>query len=253
MPAYKDMPDVSKSEINRCGEYLAELHRMIARDDMDAITAHLEVETYRRATSVVDAFRAAHQRPLSITSVGLRQFYTSQLGRRPVVSQRLKRLPRIIRKLANMERSNLARLEDIGGTRAVVRDLDEQNRLCDHIEKRWGDFIKRRRDYVADPKSTGYRARHFVIERAERRIEIQVRTRLQQRWANTIETVDSRMNLTLKDGVGPQEMLDYFAVSGDMLYYQDANTQPPTELAERHSAVTDAVVEAGYFVRRRRD
>ncbi|GAA4762749.1 RelA/SpoT domain-containing protein [Microbacterium gilvum] len=253
MPTYRDMPNVSKSEINRCGDYLATLYRILDDGDDERLEEHFDRETYLRATGVVDDFRAAHQRPLSITSVGLRQFYQSQLGRYPVVSQRLKRLPRIIRKLSNMGNSNLARLEDVGGTRAVVRDLDEQRRLCDHIERRWGDRIKRHRDYVGDPKATGYRARHFVIEKSERRIEIQVRTRLQQRWANAIEAADSRFNLALKDGRGPQEMLDYFSTSGAMLYFQDADAQPPAELADQHNAATDAVVEAGYFVRRRRD
>ncbi len=204
MPVYKEMPNVSKGEINRCGDYLAKLHRILDDGDDDALDAHFNVKTYNHAVEIVDTFRAAHQKPLSVTSVGLRQFYGTSLKRNPpVVSQRLKRFPRIVRKLANMGDSNLARLEDIGGTRAVVVDFDEQNRLCDHIEKRWRDSIRRRRDYVDEPKSTGYRARHFVIERYDRRIEIQVRTRLQQRWANAIEQADSRHNLSLKDGRGP--------------------------------------------------
>lgn len=254
VPVYKEMPNVSKGEINRCGDYLAELHRILDAADDDRLRAHFDMETYDHAVEIVDTFRAAHQRPLSLTSVGLRQFYVTSLKRQPpVVSQRLKRFPRIVRKLANMGDSNLARLEDIGGTRAVVANFDEQNRLCDHIEKRWKDAIRRRRDYVAEPKPTGYRARHFVVERAGRRIEIQVRTRLQQRWANAIEHVDSRHKLSLKDGRGPQTLLDYFSLSGAMLHYQDSGVAPPEDLIANHSDASDAVVEAGYFVRRRRD
>lgn len=248
------MPKVSKGEINRCGEYLATLHRLFVEDDDEKIDAHFDSDKYVHAVDIVDTFRAAHQKPLSVTSVGLRQFYGTSLKRHPpVVSQRLKRFPRIVRKLANMGDTNLARLEDIGGTRAVVANRDEQDRLCDHIEKRWRESIRRRRDYVADPKPTGYRARHFVIERYERRIEIQVRTRLQQNWANAIEQADSRHNLTLKDGNGPQEMLDYFSLSGAMLHYQDAGLNAPEDLVASQRAAADAVVEAGYFVRRRRN
>lgn len=251
VPQYRDMPPVSKGEINRCGEHLVTLHRLLRDGNFDEWFEARSHPDTARATRIVDDFRAAHQRPLSVTSVGLRQFVGTALGESPVVSQRLKRLPRIIRKLANMEGSNLARLEDIGGTRAVVDSLESQKRLCDHIEKRWESMIKRDRDYVGDPKSSGYRARHYVIERYERRIEIQVRTRSQQQWANAIEQVDSRFNLTIKDGVGPQSMLDYFSAAGAMLYYDEAALPRPDDVIDKFETATEAVITEGYFVRRR--
>lgn len=245
------MPPVSKGEINRCGERLAANHRLLQQGEFREYLTRVNEEDSRAAYRVVDHFRAAHQKPLSVSSVGLRQFVNTALGQPPLVSQRLKRLPRIIRKLANMQNSNLARLEDIGGTRAVVPTLEDQQKLCAHIEQRWEHLIKRDRDYVHQPKTTGYRARHYVVERYGRRIEIQVRTRAQQTWANAIEQADSRFNLTLKDGVGPQSMLDYFSAAGGMLYHDEAGLARPTELIDRFEAATDAVIADGYFVRRR--
>lgn len=251
MPRYREMPAVSKGEINRCGAFLVDMHRARQAGDFARLSELRGQNKWAHATKTVDDFRAAHQKPLSLTSVGLRQFVGTALHEEPVVSQRLKRLPRIIRKLANLDQSDLARLEDIGGTRAVVRTLDDQARLCDHIERRWGHSTKRRRDYVDDPKPSGYRARHIVVERNERRIEIQVRTVNQQRWANMIEEADSRFKMTLKDGVGPQSMLDYFSAAGDMLYFQEAGLVTPSDLRDRYTAAADAVVEEGYFARPR--
>ncbi len=48
-------------------------------------------------------------------------------------------------------------------------------------------------------------------------------------------------------------MLDYFSLSGAMLHYQDAGLIAPDDLVANHGAAADAVVEAGYFVRRRRN
>lgn len=245
------MPPVSKGEINRRGNYLAGLHRLL-RDDVDEFWRVFSKEEYDQAVATVDAYRAAHQKPLSVTSVGVRQFVRTSVGTAPVVSQRLKRLPRIVRKLAIMDNSQLARLEDIGGTRAVVADLDAQRRLCDHIGQVWSSRIVRGpRNYVENPKPTGYRAVHYVVEKYERRIEIQVRTERQQAWANAVENADSRHTLTLKDGTGPTSMLDYFETVGAMLYHADAATTPPSDLKDRLEAARDAVIAEGFYTRRK--
>ncbi|MGM7671461.1 RelA/SpoT domain-containing protein [Microbacterium sp. A93] len=203
-------------------------------------------------TDIVDQFRATYQRPLGTTSMGLRTFMNTALGKPPVVSQRLKRLPRIVRKLANMESSMLARLEDVGGTRAVVSSLHDQRLLGQHLVSRWSKDLRRDpRDYVDEPKPTGYRAVHYVVEKHGRRIEIQIRTRRQQQWANAVEQADSRFGLTLKDGRGPQSMLDYFTAVGDMLYYQDAELSIPADVLLRFETMSDAVIDEGFYVRRK--
>lgn len=146
----------------------------------------------------------------------------------------------------------LARLEDIGGTRAVVPSLREQEALGLHLVKKWGKDLQREpRDYVNNPKPSGYRAMHYVVEKHGRRIEIQIRTRRQQQWANAVEQADSRLNLTLKDGRGPQEMLDYFTAVGDMLYFQDAALPAPADVRDRFNAMTDTVIAEGYYARRK--
>lgn len=244
-------PSFNKSEINRCGKRLAEVHNLRVTGPMAEWKAAIAEPEYERAMGIVDAFREAHQQPLGSASVSLRSFVATSLKQSPVVSQRLKRLPRIVRKLAHMGSSNLARLEDIGGTRAVVQTLEDQRKLCEHIERRWATSIVRHRDYVVDPKPSGYRAHHYVIQRNGCRIEVQVRTRVQQTWANAVEHAASRHGLSLKDGIGPQSMLDYFSATGAMLNYQEMGIAPPIGIHVAYEVASDAVVAEGFYSRRK--
>ena len=86
------------------------------------------------------------------------------------IAQRLKRVPRIVRKLHRMQNSMLARLEDIGGCRAVLRDGDELERVRARIVTNWRHQSKREpRDYISQPKPMGYRAVHLVVVRDSER------------------------------------------------------------------------------------
>ncbi len=108
------------------------------------------------------------------------------------VSQRLERLTRIVRKLSRIEGMNLARLEDIGGCRAVLPTAADLERVKGRLVDRWSrpeatTRIVRQRPYTVTPQVMGYRAHHIIVERAGRRIEIQLRTAGQQEWANAVE------------------------------------------------------------------
>lgn len=71
----------------------------------------------------------------------------------------------------------------------------------------WKPHLKRDpRDYIEFPKAIGYRAVHFVVTRDDRAIEVQLRTRGQQQWADAVEAIDARIDLSLKDGVGPERL-----------------------------------------------
>jgi len=235
----------SKGHINRCGEYLADGQRQ------EYPPAWFDNDRFFEAHAVISNYRAAHQRPLSSVTVGLRQIVRSETQDAPLVSQRLKRVPRIIRKLARMEKTNLARLEDIGGCRAVLDDAETLARVWAHVEKTWGQTIVRRRDYVQNPNAMGYRAIHLTVQRGGRRIEVQLRTQGQQSWANAIESADSNHNLTLKDGAGPESMLRYFSTAGDVIYHQEYGIALPDALRSRLNEATDKVITEGYYSRRR--
>jgi putative GTP pyrophosphokinase len=238
MPAVASLP--SKGEINRCGELLANLSR---GGDLPG-----DPDEVDRAWQVVSDYRAAHGYPLGKVTMGLRSMVNTE-GARVVVSQRLKRMPRLISKLARMEKSNLARLEDVGGCRAVLSTPDELQRVYRRLRKNWGSTIVRERDYIAAPKDIGYRALHVVVQRDERRIEVQLRTESQQRWANAIEVADSRLGLSLKDGAGPAEMVAFFTAAGEVQHLLDYGLPVSDEALSRLEATRDAVVAAGYYRR----
>lgn len=87
-----------------------------------------------------------------------------------VVGQRLKRVPRIIRKLqrtvgSGSGRTALARLEDIGGVRAILLNGEELDRVRLRLERNWGSSFRRQRDYIKNPKDIRYRAVHLVVVR----------------------------------------------------------------------------------------
>jgi hypothetical protein len=236
-------PLPTKGTIDRAGAYLVG----VSND-----TAEFDVAKYIEAYEVLDAFRADHQGPMTQVANGLRSIVRTATHIDPVVSQRLKRGPRIVRKLTRMDKSNLARLEDIGGCRAVVQNLGELEAVRERIEQAWeqrNQQIRRRRDYIAETPPSGYRAAHWVVERGGRRIEVQVRTRLQQQWANAVEIADARLKLTLKDGVGPPSMLEYFRTLGDYIYSIDTNNTD-SSLRDRLTAAEDKVIAEGFYAGR---
>ncbi|MBS4728539.1 RelA/SpoT domain-containing protein [Mycobacterium sp. SM1] len=240
------MSEPSKSEINRCGE-------LIRKVRFEGLVATLDEIDH--AIEVISAFRAAHAYPMVKVRLGLRSMVRTE-GADEVISQRLKRVPRIIRKLQRTVgsptgRTALARLEDIGGVRAILRDGGELDRVRRRVEKRWKpDFCRPARDYIAAPKPIGYRAVHFVVRRDGRAIEVQLRTRGQQQWADAAEAADARhgdRGVNLKDSEGPAEMLEYFSAAGEVIYRREYGIPISFELTRRFNAARRAVIEARYY------
>lgn len=139
-----------------------------------------------------------------------------------------------------MPGSKLARMEDIGGCRAILASRREIDGVLRRIRTNWD--VKRDRDYMLDPKPSGYRGVHVVIERDGRRVEIQLRTPGQQDWAEMVERFDGRYSFGLKDNVGPEVMLDYVRLAGEGIAYDDASVVPGEDFEERFRIARDAVV-----------
>ena len=126
------------------------------------------------------------------------------------VTQRLKRLPAIVNKLYRHPSMRLAQMQDIGGCRAVLPGGSaEVLGVLRRITQRWS--IAAHDDYVANPQPvTGYRAVHAIVERDGRLIEIQLRTIMQQNWAEQVERSQRILGEALKDGKGPEQVLKYY-------------------------------------------
>lgn len=188
------------------------------------------------ATAVVEDFRKGFGYPLTKVSSGLRGM-VQQVAPEVLVAQRLKRMTQIIHKLERFPGTNLARMEDIGGCRAVVETSKEIELLLERIERNWE--IVRKRNYVETPKESGYRAIHLVTERDGHRIEVQLRTKGQQAWANVVEKIGARYQVPLKDEIGPEELIHWLRLAAENIAYKERGEKPPASFGVKFSAALD--------------
>jgi putative GTP pyrophosphokinase len=213
----------SASTVNRAGEVLR-------RWWQSAALASQEVED---ALATVSAFRAGFQTPLTSVVMSLRSFMHSE-GVDTLVGQRLKRMPTILDKLTRIPEMKLARMQDIGGCRAVVPEgafgsIEAVRRRFDRSRT---NEVVRVYDYIAEPKPTGYRAVHVIVRRADHLIEVQLRTARQHAWAEFVESLGARTRHNLKDGQGPEELLAYLRVGAYLVAMQEQDEVPGESLLE---------------------
>jgi ppGpp synthetase/RelA/SpoT-type nucleotidyltranferase len=161
------------------------------------------------ALDTISQFRAQFATPLTKVVMGLRSFVaTERADPAGNVAQRLKRMPTIIDKLDREPGMELARMHDIGGCRAILPDEETIYRVVERIRARPDQLwpVVREYDYIANPKSTGYRGFHVIVRRDGRLIEIQLRTPSQHRWALNVEAIDLQRRFGVKDGRGPEAL-----------------------------------------------
>jgi len=115
-------------------------------------------------------------------------------------SARLKTLESVRAKLLRQQ-IRLPRIQDIAGLRLVVSDVEAQERLLNLLSQRFSDA--RIDDYRRQPQN-GYRAVHLIVMASSGQpVEVQVRTFLQNAWANTCEALSVAIDPALKYGGGP--------------------------------------------------
>ncbi len=203
----------SKGEVNRAGAVIAENRRPRTAEEIDRLGA---------AVDVVDWWRSEHAAPLNAVAANLR-YYVAEVGE-PAVSQRLKRLPTVANKLVREPTMKLTQMADIGGVRAMVPDQRAAFTVALRLQKNW--TIIRFRDYVSEPKADGYRALHLINRHRGRLIEIQIRTPLQDNWANSVERMTRSKAPGLKFGSGPDRLREmYRGLSG---LYAELESAPDT-------------------------
>lgn len=149
------------------------------------------------AINVVQLHRAAHQKPLVHANNGLRSMARTA-GCNAQVTQRLKRMSTILDKLKREPKLALDRMQDIGGCRAVVDDLDELWKLRARILRNHHPI--READYVSKPRSSGYRGIHLILQYGPEKkpIEVQLRTQTMHSWAMLVESFSSVSGVNYK-------------------------------------------------------
>ena len=151
--------------------------------------------------------------------MGLRSMVASE-GCSVEVSQRLKRFPTIVDKILRYPDMRLVAMQDIGGCRAVLANIDEVRR----VERR----VKKRRpptkisDYITNPKPSGYRGVHLIVQYDGRALEVQLRTQVMHQWAITVERLSGRLQEDLKSSRGPAEVLAYLSAASEAMAIEEA-------------------------------
>lgn len=230
-------PTLSKTKIDKAGDALREWWN--GTDEQPPADA----------AGVLFDFREGVQNPMKKVTVGLRQFVMREAppGAPIVVSQRLKRAPRIVWKLTRYPDMRLSRMQDIGGCRAILAGgHDEVLRVAHRIERNW--TIKHRKHYTLEaPAPSGYRAMHLTVERDGRLVEIQLRTSLEHEWAEAVERTDRRLGFDLKSGEGPVDLLEYFRLAAYGLALDEIGREPDEEFLDGFRRARDRA--ARYFRR----
>lgn len=223
---------LSKGEVNRAGDVLRDWH------SRGVDLGQYGLGDHDAAFETLSEWRASHAYPLTKVTNGLRVMADCPSSGAKV-AQRLKRAPQIVNKLVRQPGMKLARIEDIGGCRAVLADPAAVRAVVGKIRARWD--LPRERDYIAEPKASGYRALHFVTERDGKRIEVQLRTRGQQAWADAVEEFAANYDLPLKDESGPEPVLEFFRCAGLGIYSDEYERPYPPGFRDRFDAAQSAV------------
>lgn len=166
-------PLPSKETVNKAGRklsgWLYDTAVEISDDELDALALH------------VYAWRAQHYGPLGLVMPMLREWSDRYSTSNIKPSQRLKRFRQILDKLHRHPEMKLARMQDIGGARAVLANRDEVEKLHAKIRDDWGG--------------------------EDRIVEIQLRTETEHRWSQVIMAAGERLGYSLRDGDGPAALL----------------------------------------------
>ncbi len=199
---------VSRSQLRRAGERLR------------------RAETPSEADRQIYAdYRDTFEGPLREVGEGIRRL----VGDAPIQS-RLKRFETVVEKLRSRTH-DLSRLEDIAGCRVILPTMVEQHQTRHRIRESWE--IMRERDYQAAPRD-GYRALHIVVRAQDRPVEVQVRTEMEDLWANASEALANRLHPEIKYGGGPPDVRDLLDSMSRVC-----------EVADTSEAVRHALLAAG--------
>lgn len=167
---------MTKSQINKLGEKL----RTATKLDTDTL-------------SRLQQFRSSYDEPMFRTQTLLKEIGFE-------ATSRLKTTNTIIEKLRR-EKTRLAEMQDIGGLRIVSEmDLTAQDGMVSKIVDKFPatKVIDRR-----IKPTYGYRAVHVIATLDDRPIEIQVRTQLQDLWAQAMERFADEVGRDIRYGGTP--------------------------------------------------
>jgi putative GTP pyrophosphokinase len=212
-------PSYSRNQVDKAGEILCSPPQgPLTIEDADK-----QIWAY----DVLSNWRACHNYPINTFQATLRD-RLENIDTEATVAQRLKRFPSIVLKLQRFHGMKLARMQDIGGLRAIVDSVEKVRQLEATYRAPTPSFRHKLvswKDYIAQPKADGYRSVHLVYRYQNSRtpaydgllLELQLRSRLQHAWATAVETMGTFLGQALKSGYGDNQWRKFFEVSSAAL------------------------------------
>lgn len=206
----------------------------------------------QRIFSIANSWRASHAFPMHRMRAELHG-RMSALEVKGLTAARLKQMPSIRAKLNRID-SNLRQLQDLGGCRAVVANIDQARQLAADIIAKSPHTLKREDAYMDKPRSSGYRSHHIVFAFQPRNnsesgyegrlIEVQIRSRMQHSWATAVEAVGLYRGENLKAGIGCENWLRLFelmslefAASEGCAYVKDGSNSRVSEIIDLNNSL----------------
>jgi putative GTP pyrophosphokinase len=170
---------ISKSKIDRLGDRLRKGNT--TDDDLRLL------DEYRRSfTYAYDTVVGRIRQNLKIEPTGRPAKSTTS------ISEKLRR-----------ESIRLTQVQDISGCRLIVPEIAAQEKLVASLVEIFSEstVIDRR-----EKPSHGYRAVHIIVWITQKAVEIQVRTALQQGWAELSEKLSDLIDPAIKYGGGEEDI-----------------------------------------------
>lgn len=222
-------PEHSRGQVNKAGGIL----RAYAQSTEPVPIEQLD--EWNWAYEVLANWRACHNYPINTFQATLRSRLKA-IDKEATVAQRLKRFPSIVLKLQRFEGMQLARMQDIGGIRAILGSMRKVRRLerVYRARKLQHELISSK-DYIAEPKTDGYRGIHLIYRYRNPKVasydglllELQLRTRLQHAWATAVETMGTFLGQALKSGQGDGQWRSFFEVAGSAIAHLENSPPVP--------------------------
>ena len=213
-----EVPRFSNTQIVKAGKIL--INPSASDEEMSA------------ALEVLNNWRSSHAYPLQVIATNLRG-----KNKNAIVVQRLKRLDSIIGKLRRFPNMSLYRMQDLGGCRVILPNVsDVYHSVAEYKNSRIRHILKREDDYIANPKTSGYRSYHLVYQfHSEKNpvynknmyIEIQFRTVLQHVWATAVEIMGIYTKTSLKSSIGDSDTLRFFALVSSLFAHSEHTSLVP--------------------------
>lgn len=184
----------------------------------------------RNVFATANKWRELHELPMKRIRHQLLGYMRST-GVRGLTAARLKRMQSIRKKLSRRKDFSLEMLQDLAGCRVILPAMKDVKLFLSRYKDNHGHTLINEDDYISKPKRDGYRSHHMILafcgvvgEDAHfgKRVEVQIRTRLQHAWATAVEGVGLFRGEDFKGGSGDADWRKLFElVSSEFAYIEN--------------------------------